>query len=187
VDACAGVVPVTYLDVVANNVITRTWSADDGCGSASCVQTITIEEPPPEGDPGLDIKPTSCPNPVNVNSKGVIPVALTGAASFDVGEVDRDTLMLVRNDGVGGAVAPVSGRMRISDTATPFEGELCECHGYGADGFDDLNMKFTKVDFVSILQLGGVAHKTEIQLDLHGQLLDGTAFTVSDCIRVLNK
>ena len=186
VDQCAGVVATTFVDVVNGNVITRTWSAADGCGTASCVQTITVEDPQME-DPGLDIKPTSCPNPINVKSKGVVPVALTGGPGFDVNQVDRLSLVLVRNDGVGGAVVPIVGRMRVQDTATPFDGELCDCHGYGADGFNDLNMKFVKQQVVTTFLLAGEANKAEIQLDLHGVLLDGTAFVVSDCIRVQNK
>ena len=32
----------------------------------------------------IDIKPQSCPNPLNVNSKGVLPVAILGTDTFDV-------------------------------------------------------------------------------------------------------
>jgi len=39
--------------------------------------TPTIEVP-------VDIKPTSCPNPLNVKSRGVLPVAILGTADFDV-------------------------------------------------------------------------------------------------------
>jgi len=184
-DACAGALAVTWEDEVVENVITRTWSTTDGCFPQTCVQTITIEAG--EEEPGLDIKPTSCPNPINVKSKGVIPVAITGASGFDVGLIDPSSLLLSRHDGVGGSVAPVEGRMRISDTATPFSGELCDCHGYGADGFLDLNMKFVKQDVVSALLLASVPDKTTLQLDLSGKLMDGSPFTVSDCIRVHSK
>ena len=40
----------------------------------------------------IDIKPTSCPNPLNVKSKGVLPVAILGTASFDVNDVDVSTV-----------------------------------------------------------------------------------------------
>ena len=36
----------------------------------------------------IDIKPGSCPNPINVKSKGVLPVAVVGNSSFDVTQVD---------------------------------------------------------------------------------------------------
>lgn len=32
----------------------------------------------------LDVKPGSCPNPVNPKSKGVVPVAVVGSLDFDV-------------------------------------------------------------------------------------------------------
>ena len=45
-------------------------------------------------------------------------------------------------------------------------------------------MAFHKQAVVSALELTSVPNKTTIQLDLTGQLVDGTMFTVSDCIRV---
>jgi len=44
--------------------------------------------------PGLDIKPGSCPNALNVKSSGRLPVALLGTPDFDVERVDRATLAL---------------------------------------------------------------------------------------------
>jgi hypothetical protein len=188
-DACNGAIMTTWSDSISvgpngETIITRTWSAADICDKATCDQTITIEEPPPPGDPGLDIKPTSCPNPINVGSNGVIPVALTGAAGFDVGQVNQTSLLLSRNDGVGGSIAPDPSKFSVADTATPFAGTLCDCHTLGADGVLDLNMKFAKQATEAALQLGTVPNGTFLQLDLTGTLLDGTSFTVSDCIRV---
>jgi glucose/arabinose dehydrogenase len=40
----------------------------------------------------IDIKPGSDPNPVNPNSRGVIPVAILGSDAFDVTDVDVSTL-----------------------------------------------------------------------------------------------
>lgn len=40
----------------------------------------------------IDIKPGSYPNSINPNSKGVIPVAILGSASFDVTDVDVTSL-----------------------------------------------------------------------------------------------
>ena len=41
----------------------------------------------------IDIKPGSDPNSVNTKSRGVIPVAILGSATFDVTDVDVTTLM----------------------------------------------------------------------------------------------
>ena len=50
----------------------------------------------------LDIKPGACPNPLNVRSRGVVPMAVLGSESFDVTEIDVDSLALTRTDGAGG-------------------------------------------------------------------------------------
>jgi len=46
--------------------------------------------------PALDIKPGSCPNPLNVRSSGQLPVGLLGTDGFDVADVDVSTLALTR-------------------------------------------------------------------------------------------
>jgi hypothetical protein len=189
-DACNGAIATSWSDSSSvgpngETIITRTWSAADACGQSSCDQTITIEEPPPPaGEPDLDMHTTSCPNPVNAGSNGVIPAALSGAAGFDVQDVDLTTLLLSRNDGVGGSIAPKANKFSVADTTTPFPGTLCDCHTLAADGFLDLNMKFDTPATAAALQLGSVPKFTYLQVDLSGQLLDGTPFTVSDCIRV---
>lgn len=72
----------------------------------------------------VDIKPGSCPNSFNLGSHGVLPVALMGTPDFDVTQVDLSTLLIERNDGVGGAVAPNEGppgpHTVFEDIATPF-------------------------------------------------------------------
>ncbi|MHC4725285.1 MAG: hypothetical protein ACYS9V_13755 [Planctomycetota bacterium] len=42
----------------------------------------------------IDIKPGSCPNPLNINSKGVLPVAILGTGDFDVQEIDPASIRL---------------------------------------------------------------------------------------------
>ena len=90
----------------------------------------------------LDIKPTSCPNPVKLPGKGVLPTALLGSEEFDVTSINPDSLVL---NGECPAV-----RSEIEDVATPYDGEYSdpvvenECTTEGADGFDDLTVKFDK-------------------------------------------
>jgi hypothetical protein len=137
----------------------------------------------------LDIKPRSCPNPLNVkvfqklpkNAKlkkgGVLPVAVLGTAEFDVADIDVSTLFL---EGVG----PL--RHSYEDVTTPVEnGEECECTTAGSDGYRDLTLKFEKSEIVAAL--GSVSHGDVIPLTLTGELLDGTPFEAADCVSILYK
>ncbi|MCH8153074.1 MAG: hypothetical protein IH830_11980 [Planctomycetes bacterium] len=137
----------------------------------------------------LDIKPGSCPNSFNRNSHGVLPVALVGTESFDVMEVDLSTVELSRADGVGGSVAPNEGppgpHSEFEDVATPFEGELCNCHDLEGDGATDLSMKFRTDDVVAALLLNDLPAGDLVELVVSGTLLDGTPFSASDCIRLV--
>lgn len=137
------------------------------------------------GDPApidLDIKPGSCPNPVNVKSQGVLPVAIAAAMGFDVQDIDPMTLQLRRADGFGSFATPT--RWGLRDVATPWGDTLCSCAPYGPDGILDLGLHFKTQDVVTLLDLYSVPSMTEIQLDLTGYLYDGTYFVASDCIRV---
>lgn len=151
--------------------------------------TPVFEDPiecPAEIEAFMDIKPTSCPNPLNRRSQGVLPVALLGTDDFDVMEVDLLSLMLSRADGVGGMVPPLDGPpgpgFSYEDVATPFEGELCDCHELGPDGFTDLSMKFKTQNLVDVLELGDLPSGEYVELVLSGTLLDGMPFSAGDCI-----
>jgi len=142
------------------------------------------EIPPPEIPVFVDIKPQSCPNPLNLKSKGVLPVAVLGTEDFDVTQIDPATVVLSRED-VDEAV-PVL-RWAYEDVATPFEGELCDCHTLGPDGYLDLTLKFSTPELVETLNLKAVAGGT-IPLTLTGNLFeefDGTPIRGQDCVWVL--
>ena len=137
----------------------------------------------------IDIKPGSCPNPLNRNSHGVLPVALVGSANFDATMVNVSSVRLSRADGVGGEVAPNEGppgpHSVFADVATPFDGEPGDCHELEGDGIVDLSMKFRTDQVVAALQLNEVDYG-ELELIVTGQLLDGTEFTsAGDCIRLV--
>jgi hypothetical protein len=42
----------------------------------------------------VDIKPASWPNPFQLKSKGVLPVAICGTEDFDVTTIDPETIRL---------------------------------------------------------------------------------------------
>jgi probable HAF family extracellular repeat protein len=88
----------------------------------------------------LDIKPGSCPNPLNRGSHGLFPAAVLGTTDYDVADIDVSTVEIARADGVGGAVGPQNAV--YEDVGTPFDGEACDCHELGSDGIMDLLLKF---------------------------------------------
>jgi hypothetical protein len=134
----------------------------------------------------LDIKPGSCPNPLNPGSRGVIPVALVGTPDFDVTQVDLATLRLARVDGVGGEVAPNFGppgpSPTIEDVATPFYGIPCDCHELTGDGIYDLMMHFRRTSDVAQVLGFAMGQGGEFPLYVKGNLLDGSPFVAPDCV-----
>jgi hypothetical protein len=187
-DVCHPNPTVTFTDNTTTGpngeiTIDRTWKADDGCFQPTCVQHITVDgQPGKPGELDLDIHPTSCPNPFNVGANGVWPVAIVGAVGADVADINRSTVRAKRHDGVGTEVAPL--RFVLSDVATPFTGNLCNCHTLAGDGITDLMMHFRMSQVANAFQLGSVTPFTDLQIDVTGQFNDGTPFTVSDCMRV---
>lgn len=148
----------------------------------------------------IDIKPQSCPNPLNVKmfkDKGsledagvlgavakigprvapppdaVLPAAVLGSASFDVTSIDAATVIL--------AGVPVL-RWSYEDIATPMApgSDMCACHDMGPDGYMDLTLKFRVADLISVL--GQVHDGDVIPLLLTGLLDAGGEFEGSDCV-----
>ena len=129
----------------------------------------------------VDIKPQSCPNPLNVNSKGVLPVAILGTETFDVTRIDPGSVLLE-------GVSPL--RWALEDVATPFEpftGRLdyLDCTTEGPDGYQDLTLKFDRQEVV--IALGPVIDRDCLVLQLTGELYDGTAFVGEDVVVILKK
>jgi len=86
----------------------------------------------------VDVKPTSCPNPLSIGEKGLLPVAVLGTGDFDVTRIDPASVKL---EGVPAV------RWFLEDVATPFEpftgkGAEFDCNTLGPDGHQDLTFKF---------------------------------------------
>jgi hypothetical protein len=99
----------------------------------------------------VDVKPGSCPNPLNVCDRGVLPVAILGTESLDVRTIDPATVRLQ------GSVAPI--RWGYEDVATPFEPYLgktgCRaCNTLGPDCRRDLTLKFDSQEVIAALLTG---------------------------------
>ncbi len=166
---------------------------DDVCVNSSVLASVE-----------LDIKPGSCPNPLNIkshrnwlfdtstegdelslakarpnepNRRGpVLPVAVLGTSELDVATISPSSITL---EGV-----PVL-RWSIEDVATPMEddAEECECNNFGPDGFPDLTLKFSRSEIIQAL--GEVSDGDVIPLRINGELEDGTPFEGTDCVLII--
>ena len=120
-------------------------------------------EPSPSPVPvSVDIKPQSCPNPLNLGAAGVLPVAILGTSTFDVTTVDASSVKLQ-------GVSPL--RSALEDVATPFSGApagATSCTTAGPDGFTDLVLSFSNPDVSA--SLGTVTDGQVIVLTLTGNL-----------------
>jgi hypothetical protein len=138
----------------------------------------------------VDIKPGSCPNPLNVRSKGVLPVAVLGTEEFDVTTIDPNTIVMAR-EGIDGKVPAI--RYSYEDVATPFEGELCDCDDLNGDNLNgddyiDLTLKFRVPQLVGILDLEEVESRETIPLKIMRETEDGTLIIMGeDCVRIINR
>jgi hypothetical protein len=111
----------------------------------------------------FDIKPSSCPNPLNVKSKGVLPVAILGTEELNISEIDPASIRLVIDQG-GEGISPL--RWSMDDVATPYEPytgkEIAyDCNELGPDGYVDLTLKFNTQKVVAKL---GTINDQEVKL-----------------------
>ncbi|MGE5850549.1 MAG: hypothetical protein ACM362_10510 [Candidatus Methylomirabilota bacterium] len=112
----------------------------------------------------VDIKPGDCPNPFNVGSKGVLPVAILGTANFDVTTIDPTQVTLA-------GVSPL--RWGYEDVSAP----ASQCSASGPDGHMDMTLKFDSEEIAKAL--GAVNDGQELALSLTGSLRTGTLQTAT--------
>jgi hypothetical protein len=132
----------------------------------------------------VDIHPTSCPNPLNMDGKGVIPVAILGTEDFDVTQIDPASVALE-------GVSPL--RWAMEDVATPYEPfvgkEGCmDCTDEGPDGQTDLTLKFKMQEIVDAL--GEVNDGDCVVLTLTGNLKEefgGISIIGEDVVKIIKK
>jgi hypothetical protein len=139
----------------------------------------------PEIDVPVDVRPTSCPNPLNVRTQGVLPVAILGTADFDVTDLDPTTVMLE-------GVEPVRWGAP-EDVATPFEPftgktEAMDCTTKGSDGHLDQVFFFDVQEIIAALGgAGALGDGDAVVLHLTGELTDGTIINGEDVVRIIKR
>ena len=146
------------------------------------IDSVTITGDPIVVAPvAIDIKPQSCPNPINVKSRGVLPVAILGTAEFDVITINPASIRVV-------GVPPL--RSALEDVATPFtpfngEVDASSCTVFGPDGFMDLTLKLDTQQVVAAL--GDVIDGDVLILTLTGNSFDGAPIQGQDVVVILKK
>ncbi|MEY2808159.1 MAG: hypothetical protein RIR65_2576 [Planctomycetota bacterium] len=184
---------VTYVDTLVNisncptdrfeHVVMRRWSAFDSAGnSAECDQQIDVIK-----DLFLlDIKPTSCPNPIQTGSNGggaTVSMAVVGTLAQSVVDIVPGSIQLWREGCQRGPVTPIS--WGYEDVAGPHAPrQACDCGTAGPDGTIDLRLGFSRQQIVDLLGLKGLPNGTMVPLVVTGTLTNGCRFRASDCVRI---
>jgi hypothetical protein len=121
---------------------------------------------------GVDIKPGSFPNSINLGSSGATPVAILGSAAFDVSTIDVSTLTL----GTAG-VKTVGKADKYLCSVADVSGDFTAAPEGRADGFLDLVCHFNTINIVP--EEGGTVATVK------GDLLTGLPFEGSDSVTIV--
>jgi hypothetical protein len=151
----------------------------DGVEESPFVCRVKITVLPP---PDLDLCPTSCPTFVGLTQTGMLRSELVANATFDVAQVDTSTLRLQRADGTGSQVPLLGGA--VGDFSTPVDAGTCDCTLFVPDGFADLTLVVDVPTLVTQLALFNDPIGGQVEIELVGELLDGTPFTAQDCVTI---
>lgn len=144
----------------------------------------------------VDIKPGSCPSPLNVKSRGVLPVVILGSDNIDVTTIDPATILITR-EGVEGIIPVEPIRYNYDDVGAPSEEEPCVCVDLddedidvidiNGDGITDLTLKFKVPELVEGLNLKEVESRELIFLSIMGEVDNGSLIMGEDCVKIINK
>ena len=103
----------------------------------------------------VDVKPQSCPNPLNLKSNGLLPVAILGTDDFDVSLVDPSMVALI-------GVPPVTWHYEDVSTPVGEDAEECECTEAGPDGYVDLVFHFDTQEVVAAMEVLADFYEVEL-------------------------
>jgi len=96
----------------------------------------------------FDIKPQSCPNPLNIKKKGILSAAIVGSDDLDVTQIDHGTIKVA-------GLSPIHFAYEdVTEPYYPLNGKASgmDCTEAGPDGFLDLTLKFRSQDFYAALE-----------------------------------
>lgn len=140
---------------------------DKDGGTGTDARSVTV----PYFGVSIDIVPGSSPNPVNMSSKGLVPVAILSTATFDARAVNLGTVTL--GDGAG-IEAPAARQ-----TNGRYQAKITDING---DGRLDLLVMFESARLVA----NGDLTAATTQLVLRGYLANGcTNLSGADAVKVV--
>lgn len=183
---------VAQQDPVNGNWPSCSWGDELLCTIWSLLVLEKVSPPPPQIEVPFDVHPTSCPNPINVKSRGTTPAAILGTAELDVTQIDPATVR-VFNAALAEPVLVAPLRWSVADVATPYEPYIGKegayaCTTDGMDGYSDLTLKFNTPELVGAL--GPVVNGQVVVLTVTANLLPefgGTALVGEDVLRMIAK
>jgi len=173
-----------------NNIEVTVLDIDDSGGASLTLKVIQEDcSPEPEiKEVSIDIKPGTCKNPVNVKSKGVLPVTIFGSESLDVSNISISNISL-------SGVMPIRGALK--DLGQPWQDQVTEghkgvCEDRKLDGFRDLSLKFKTQEIINALKDSGIAISDGaiLQLTVEGQIESSNEikfFIGQDTINIIKK
>jgi hypothetical protein len=162
-------------------------SDEEGTNTAYLYGEMTT---PPGLEVAVDLRPGSCPNPINLNNRGVISVAVLGTDTFDPTQIDPASVQF-------GGVSPL--RWAVEDAGIPYEPYLGKVDAYdcldyssdkfgASDGYLDLVFKFKSVEIAAML--GDVQDGDVVPITLIGFLKEefgGDFFVGEDIALIIDK
>jgi hypothetical protein len=167
----------TCEETLAGGGANPTFWSPETMRNAACVRfSITADLAP---DMYVDIKPTSCPNPINAGlnprSGAVLPAAILGTGEFDVSNVDPATVRLCLGED---CVYPL--RWSYGEyAAAPYDGEACqdrESCTTENDEIADLVVHFGYNEVLDTLGLRGRADGEVLCLTLRAEVFNGAVY-----------
>lgn len=192
-DSAGTQVDIAYLDgagsyiappLAATGSYAFVFMRDNDSGERYQINSVTIFTGPDVVEVAADIKPGSCPNPLNAESaNGVVSVAINGDTTINITDIDPASVRLA-------GVAPLRWNHEdVSTPYTPYIGKTnrLDCHAAGdddtlRDGLLDLVFKFDKASLIAALGGSNLANGATVVVPLTGTLRDGTPIVGEDVV-----
>jgi hypothetical protein len=174
----------TSATVLAPDNLHLVFVRDSDRGEQYQIDWVEVSPLGGETHVAVDIKPGSCPNPLNAGAAhGVVAVAVSGNADVAVDDIDAASVRLA-------GVAPL--RWHRDDVATPYapftgKQDRLDCVAAGGDGQPDLVLHFDKNALVAALGGHALADGATVVVPLTGTLHSGSAIAGEDVMWVRNK